>query len=129
MKYFCYFQRNHVGMIRDFADADLLSSDYAAGSDENRCNVLQDGSEQERGMSRQRCRITPLITGQRLVWFTTTSLLVRRESPGCEGVKVSTTKAARAGRQSGDRRLGGQRDEGTDKTLLERFMSPTGRTS
>lgn len=49
MKYFCYFQRNHVGMIRDFADADLLSSDYAAGGDENRCNVLQDGLEKITG--------------------------------------------------------------------------------
>lgn len=35
-------------MIRDTADADLFSSDYAAGSDENRCNVLQDGLKKNR---------------------------------------------------------------------------------
>lgn len=30
-------------MIGEVADADLFSSDYAAGSDENRCAVLKDG--------------------------------------------------------------------------------------
>lgn len=76
-------------MIRDTVDADLFSSDYAAGSDENRCNLLQDGlkKQQERGMSRHRRRITLLMVRRRLIWFTTESLLVQRgfgerESPG-----------------------------------------------
>lgn len=65
-------------------------------------------------MSRHRCRITLLMARQRLIWFTTESLLVQR---GFGSRRVQ------------GERVGGRTDGGTDKPLSECLMSLTGKAS
>ena len=48
-KYLCFLS----GIIRDIADAAPFSSDYAAGRDENRCNVFKDGFKKTTGKSNE----------------------------------------------------------------------------
>lgn len=122
-------------MMGDLVDVDLFSSGSAAGRDESRCSILKGwikkrtGKRDEPSVPHRGAKKKKKKTAFDLVYD---KVIIRRR---CEGQQLGGSRG-REGRKevrTEGRKEGGRTNRQTDgwrnEVLLERLVSPTGKTS